>query len=62
MKNFSRHANLSVRLFARDVTRGGTPTKSVKISTLYHKFVSDYYRDFSHILQTCTRPEVDSLV
>ena len=62
MKNCSRHANLSVRLFARDITRGGTPTKSVKISTFYHNFLSDYCRDFSHILHICTRPEVDSLV
>ena len=64
MKNCSRHANLSVRLFARDITRGGggTPTKSVKISTLNHNFLSDYCRDFSHILHICTRPEVDSLV
>ena len=42
--------------------KGGTPTKSVKISTLYHNFLSDYCRDFSHILHICTRPEVDSLV
>ena len=49
-ENCSRHANLSVRLFARDITRGGTPTKSVKISTFYHNFLSDYCRDFSHIL------------
>ena len=41
---------------------GGTPTKSVKISTLYHNFLSDYLKDFSHILHICTRPEVDSLV
>ena len=26
--------------------KGGTPTKSVKISTLYHNFLSDYYRGF----------------
>ena len=58
MKNCSRHANLSVRLFARDITRG----VSVKISTLNHNFLSDYFRDFSHILHICTRPEVDSLV
>ena len=62
MKNCSRHADLSVRLIARDITRGGTPTKSVKISTLYHNFLSDYCRDFSHILHICTRLEVDSLV
>ena len=76
MKNCSRHANLSVRLFARDITptksvkistlnlfaRDITPTKSVKISTLNHNFLSDYCRDFSHILHICTRPEVDSLV
>ena len=42
--------------------KGGTPTKSVKISTLYDNFLSDYCRDFSHILHICTRPEVDSLV
>ena len=42
--------------------KGGTPTKSVKISTLNHNFLSDYCRDFSHILHICTRPEVDSLV
>ena len=42
--------------------KGGTPTKSVKISTLNHNFLSDYCRDFCHILHICTRPEVDSLV
>ena len=42
--------------------KGGTPTKSVKISTFYHNFLSDYCRDFSHILHICTRPEVDSPV
>ena len=44
--------------------KGGIPTKSVKISTLYYNFnfLSDYCRDFSHILHICTRPEVDSLV
>ena len=42
--------------------KGDTPTKSVKISILYHNFLSDYYRDFSHILHICTRPQVDSLV
>ena len=41
---------------------GGTPTKSVKSSTLYHNFLSDYYRDFSHILHICIRPQADSLV
>ena len=61
MKNCSRHANLSVRLFARDITRGVPPPK-VKISTFYHNFLSDYCRDFSHILHMCTRPEVDSFV
>ena len=41
---------------------GGTPTESVNISTLYHNFLSDYCRDFSHILHICTKPEVVSLV
>ena len=45
-----------------ETLQGGTPTKSVKISTLNHNFLSDYCRDFSHILHICTRPEVDSLV
>ena len=56
MKNCSRHANLSVCLFARAITRE-VPPKSVKISTLYHNFLSDYCRDFSHILHICTRPQ-----
>ena len=59
MKNCSRHANLSVRLFAIDIIREVPPPK---ISKLYHNFLSDYCRDFSHILHICTRPEVDSLV
>ena len=42
--------------------QGRYPTKSVKIQTLYHNFLSDYCRDFSHILHICTRPQVDSLV
>ena len=45
-----------------ETLQGGYPTKSVKISTFYHNFLSDYCRDFSHILRICTRPEVDSLV
>ena len=57
MKNCSRHANLSVRLFARAITREVPPIKSVKISTLYHNFLIDYCRDFSHILHICTRPQ-----
>ena len=40
----------------------GTPTQSVKISTLYHNFLIHYCRDFSHILHICTRPLVDNLV
>ena len=52
----------SVRLFARAITREVPPTRSVKISTLYHNFLSDYCRDFSHIVHICTRPQVDSLV
>ena len=53
---------MCVRLFVRDIIREVPPTKSVKISTLYHNFLRDYWRDFSHILHICTRPEVDSLV
>ena len=41
---------------------GGTPIKSVEISTLYHNFLSDYCRDFSHFLDICTKSQVDSLV
>ena len=55
MKNCSRHAGLFVRLFVRAII-------SMKILTLYHNFLSDYCRDFSHILHICTRPQVDSLV
>ena len=62
MKNCSRHADLFVRLFARAITSAVPPTLSVKISTLYHNFLIDYCRDFSHILYICTRPQVDSLV
>ena len=29
---------------------------------LYHNFLIDYCRDFSHILHICTRPPVDSLI
>ena len=47
---------------ARAITREVPPTKSVKISTLYHNFLSDYCRDFSLILVICTKPLVDSLV
>ena len=61
-KKWSRHANLYVHLFARDITREVPPTKSVKMSTLYHIFLIDYCRDFTHILHICTRPQVDSLV
>ena len=53
---------MSVRLFAKDIIMEVPPNESVKISTLYHNFLSDYCRDFSHILHICTRPEVDSLV
>ena len=35
---------------------------SVKISTIYHNFLIDYCRDFSHILHICTKPQVNSLV
>ena len=31
------------------------------LSTLYHNFLFDYCRDFSHMLHVCTRPQVDSL-
>ena len=61
MINRKIHADLSVRLFARAIT-SEVPHQSVKISTLDHNFLSDYYRDFSHILHLCTRPLVDSLV
>ena len=54
MKNVQ---GMQICLFARNITRGG-----VKISTLYHNFLCDYFRDFSHILHICTKPEVDSLV
>ena len=62
MKNCSRHADLFVRLFARAIISEVPPTLSVKISTLYLNFLSDWYRDFFHILHICTRPQVDSLV
>ena len=62
MKNCSRHADLFVRLFARAVRSEVPPTQSMKISTLYHNFLSDYCRDFSLDLNICTRPPVDSLV
>ena len=42
--------------------KSGTPTQSVKISTLYHNFLIHYCRDFSHILHIYTRPLVDYLV
>ena len=42
--------------------KSGTPTQSVKISTLYHNFLIHYCRDFSHILHICTRLLVDYLV
>ena len=58
MKNCSTHINLSVPLFARAIYKGGTPTKSVKISTLYHNFPIYYCRDFSHILHIYTTPQV----
>ena len=41
--------------------KSGTPTQSVKISTLYHNFVIHYCRDFSHVLHICTRPLVNYL-
>ena len=62
MKKCSSHADLFVRLFARAIKSEVPPTLSVKISTLYHNFLSDYCRDFSHILHICTRSQVDSLV
>ena len=58
MKNCSRHADLFVRLFARAIISEVPPTLSVKISTLYHNFLIDYCRDFSHILHICTRPQI----
>ena len=42
--------------------KSGTPTQSVKISTLYHNFLIHYCRDFSRILHICTRPLVDYFV
>ena len=62
MKKCSRHAGLFVRLFARAILSEIPPTLSMKILTLYHNFLSDYCRDFSHILHIYTRPQVDSLV
>ena len=62
MKNCSRHADLFVRLFARAITSEVPLTLSVKMSTLYHNFLIDLCRDFSHIVHKCTRPQVDSLV
>ena len=61
-ENCSRHPNMFVRLFPRAITSEVPPTQSVKISTLYHNILIDYYRDFSLILHICTRPQVDSLV
>ena len=49
-------------MFARAITSEVPPTLSVKISTLYHNFLIDCYRDISHIFDICTRPQVDSLV
>ena len=62
MKNCSRHADLCVYLFARAIISKLSPTLSMKMLTLYHNFLSDYCRDFSHILNICTRPQLDSLV
>ena len=62
MKMSSIHADLFVRLFARAIISEVPPTLSMKILTLYHNFLSDYCRDFYHILHICTRPQVDSLV
>ena len=62
MKICSRHADLFVRLFARAITSEVPPTLSMKISTLYHNFLIDYCRDFSHILHICTRPQVEIYV
>ena len=62
MKICSRHADLVVSLFARAIISEVPPTRGVKISTLYHNFLIDYSRDFSHVLHMCTRPQVDSLV
>ena len=58
LKNCSRHADLFVRLFATAIISEVPPTLRMKILTLYHNFLSDYCRDFSHILHTCTRPQV----
>ena len=60
MKNCSRHANLSVHLFARAITREVRHQKCEYLNT--HNFLIDYCRDFSDILHICTRPQVDSLV
>ena len=62
MKNCSRHVDLFVRLFARAIISEVPPTPSMKILTLYHNFLIDYYRDFSDMLHMCTRSQVDSLV
>ena len=62
MENCSRHADLFVCLFARAIISKVPPTLSMKILKVYHNFLSDYCRDFSHILHICTRTQVDSLV
>ena len=62
MKKCSNHADLFVRLFARAIISKVPPTLSMNILTLYHNFLSDYCRDFSHILHICTRPQVDTLM
>ena len=62
MKTCSRHADLFVCLFARAIISVVPPTLSMKILTVYHNFLTDYCRDFSHILHICTMPQVDSLV
>ena len=45
-ENCSVHADLFVHLFPRGITNE-VPPQSVKISTLYHNFLIDYFRDFS---------------
>ena len=59
MKNSSRHTDLFVHLFARAIISEVPPTLS--ILKRYHNFLNDYCKDFSHILHTCTRPQVNSL-
>ena len=57
--NCSRHADLFIYLFLKAVRSEVPPSKVWKFQ---HNFLIDYWRDFSLILDVCTRPQVDSLV